>query len=386
MRNTLQSPYSQWMDDDAPETDVVISSRARLARSLAGYPFPHRSSPEQAEQVIQAVNLAVRHAEFRARFGDAELTRMTELSPVDRWILVEKHLISPGFLKNTESSFECKGLVLTPDERLSIMVNEEDHLRVQCLFPGLQLEAAAGTADEADSLLEKTLDFAFSDRIGYLTACPTNVGTGLRTSVMVHLPALVLFGQVKEVLTTVSRLGLTVRGLFGEGTDAVGNLFQVSNQVTLGHRESEIIDNLASVTRHVIEQERSARQQLVRQMPVVLRDRVGRALGILKHAHTLGVEEAMRLISDVRLGVTAGLLKGPPSRVLLELMVVTRPSYLVKTSGRELSPPQWDELRATLVRKLVNAHSGGDPEEGGSPEEGDSPEEGEKGEEGGQSP
>lgn len=361
LKNTLQSPYSQWMEDDAPESDVVISSRARLARSLAGYPFPHRLSPEQAEQVIQAVSLAVRNAEFRTRFGDVELVRMTELSPIDRWILVEKHLISPGFLKNTGSSFEYKGLVLTPDEQLSIMVNEEDHLRIQCLFPGLQLEAAARTADEADSLLEKTLDFAFSDRIGYLTACPTNVGTGLRASVMVHLPGLVLLGQVKEVLTTVSRLGLTVRGLFGEGTDAVGNLFQVSNQVTLGHRESEITGNLASVTRQVIEQERSARQQLVRQMPVVMRDRVGRALGILKHAHTLGVEEAMRLISDVRLGVMAGLLKGPPSRVLLELMVITRPSYLVRVSGRELSPPEWDELRATLVRELVNAHSGEHP-------------------------
>lgn len=362
LKDVLQDPYSPWMSDDAPETDVVISSRARLARSLAAFPFPHRLSPEKAEQVIQAVGQATRENEFQERFGEVELLRLAELAPLERWMLVEKHLISPNFLKTNRVSYEHKGLVLTADERLSIMVNEEDHLRIQSLYPGLQLEIVAQAADEADSLLEKTLDYAFSDRVGYLASCPTNVGTGLRTSVMLHLPALVLLGRVKDVLTAVSRLGLTVRGLFGEGTEAVGNMFQLSNQVALGYSESDIVGNLDSITRQVIDQERSAREQLRQQMPVILQDRVSRAFGILSYAYSLNAEEVMRLISDVRLGLGMGFLNGLTYRLLAELMVITRPTYLAKVSGRELSPPERDELRATLVRQHLGGIAGHDGE------------------------
>ncbi len=353
LKEAVHNPYSPWMDHAAPETDVVISSRARLARNLANFSFPHQMSPEAAEQVVHAVALALRDPEFSARFGEVELVRLAELAPVERWMLVEKHLISPGFVTAERTGHQHKGLVLSADERLSIMVNEEDHLRIQSLYPGLQLAAAARLADEADGLLEKTLDFAFSDRIGYLTACPTNVGTGLRASVMLHLPALVLLGRVKDILTAVTRLGLTVRGLFGEGTESAGHLFQLSNQVTLGHSEADIVNNLESITRQVIDQERTAREQLQKQMPVVIRDRVSRAFGILRHAYVLSSEEAMRLLSDVRLGVGMGLLKGLTPRLLSELMVKTRSTYLVKTSGRQLSPPERGELRATLVRQAL---------------------------------
>lgn len=362
LKEAVQNPYSPWMDDAAPETDVVISSRARLARSLAEFPFPHHLSPDKAEQVIQRVALAVREAEFSARFGDTEMVRLAELTPVERGMLVEKHLISPDFVMKNHASYQYKGLALTADERLSIMVNEEDHLRIQCLYPGLQVTAAARDADEADTLLEETLDFAFSDRIGYLTACPTNVGTGLRASVMLHLPALVLLGRVKDILTAASRLGLTVRGLFGEGTEAVGHLFQMSNQITLGMSENDIVKNLDSITRQIIEQERAAREQLREQMPVVLRDRVNRAFGILRHAYVLSTDEAMRLLSDVRLGVGMGLIKGVAPRLLSELMVKTRSTYLAQMSGRQLSPPERGELRARVVRQALGNISADDGE------------------------
>lgn len=358
LKEAVQNPYSQWMDD-AAETDVVISSRARLARGLADFAFPHRISPETAEQVIHGVALALRDPEFGARFGDTELVRLAELAPVDRWMLVEKHLASPGFVTSNQISPEHKALVLSADERLSIMVNEEDHLRIQALCPGLQPAAAAELADDADSLLEKTLDFAFSDRFGYLTACPTNVGTGLRVSVMLHLPALVLLGRAKDILTAVTRLGLTVRGLFGEGTESVGHLFQLSNQVTLGHSEADIVNNLESVTRQVLDQERTARHQLCKQMAVAVRDRVSRAYGILRHAYSLGGEEAMRLISDVRLGWELGYLDGLTGRLLSELMVKARPAYLAKRSGRQLSPAERRELRASVVRRALQEAAGG---------------------------
>lgn len=354
LKEAVNNPYSPWMDDAAPETDVVISSRIRLARSLANFPYPHRLSAEKAGEVVHMVALALREAEFGACFGKVELVRLAELAPMERLMLVEKHLISPDFLTASHVDYQHKGLVLAADEHLSIMVNEEDHLRIQSLYPGLQLGITVQAADEADNLLEKTLDFAFSDRIGYLTACPTNVGTGLRASVMLHLPALVLLERVKDILTAVSRLGLTVRGLFGEGTGSVGHLFQLSNQVTLGHSEVDITNNLDSITRQVIDQERTARDQLQQQAPVVLRDRVSRAFGILRYAHTLSSEETMRLISDVRLGVGMGLIKGPTLRLLSELMVQARSTYLMKVNGRQLSLPEQGELRATLVRQALS--------------------------------
>lgn len=350
LKETVSNAYSPWMDDDAPETDVVISSRARLARSLAAFPFPQRLSPEKAEQVVHAVALAIREPAFSSRF-DPKLVRLAELAPVERWMLVEKHLISPGFVTAQHIGDQQKGLVLSADEQLSIMVNEEDHLRIQALFPGLQPAAAVRLADEADTILEKTLDFAFSERIGYVTACPTNVGTGLRVSVMLHLPALVLLERVKEILTTVTKLGLTVRGLFGEGTESAGHLFQLSNQVTLGPSEADIVSKLETITRQVIDQERTARNQLRTQMPAVVRDRISRAFGILRHAYVLGSDEVMRLLSDVRLGVGMGFLKGIRPRLLTELMVQTRAIYLVKTSGRQLSPPERGVFRAALVRQ-----------------------------------
>ncbi|MBF7082818.1 protein arginine kinase [Desulfallas sp. Bu1-1] len=347
IKETVNIARSGWMEPGAPAGDIVVSSRVRVARNLSGFSFPHLLDREKAEQVIHGVQLALDNAGMQERL---EITRMAELSPVERQILVEKHLISPDLLQDHEK----KAVALRDDEVISIMINEEDHLRIQCLLPGLQLEKAWELVNRVDDGLEKTLDYAFSETFGYLTACPTNAGTGMRASVMLHLPGLVLVDQIRAVLTTISKLGFTVRGLYGEGTEALGNLFQISNQVTMGHSEEEIINSLNSVTGQLLAQEREARKALLRERREQLEDRVGRSYGILKYAHVLSSEEAMRRISDVRLGLDLNLVAGISMDRLVELIVKTRPAYLIKQHGGDLTPTQRDILRAEIIRKEFN--------------------------------
>lgn len=348
LKDTLKNPYSAWMGA-GPEDDVAVSSRVRLARALAHFPFPHRLTREKAEEVIHAVALAIRQDAVVRKAGRLELVRLTELSPGERQILVEKHLVSPDLIRDGEK----RAVVLSEDETISIMVNEEDHLRIQCLLPGLQLEQAWRLADTVDTALQTVLEFAASDKLGFLTACPTNVGTGLRASVMLHLPALVMAQQIKDALTAIAKLGLVVRGLYGEGTEAKANFFQVSNQITLGQREDEIIDNLVSVTRRIIAQERTTRQALYRERREMLEDRVCRAYGALRHARVISSEEALRLLSDVRLGIDLGVIQGVPRRLVTELIVMTRPAFLVKLAGRDLPPFPRDVYRAQLIREKL---------------------------------
>lgn len=350
LKEILNNAYSPWMDDDAPESDTVISSRVRLARNIAGYPFPHLLSAEAAGEIMDHVARAVRDEDPGRRLGKPKVVRLSDVPKLDRQILVDKHLISPDFVK--PGGERVRGIVISEDERVSIMVNEEDHLRIQCLLPGLRVQDAWVLADAIDDDLEKRLDFAFQDRYGFLTACLTNIGTGLRASVMLHLPALTASGMIRDVFTAVSKLSLTVRGLYGEGTEAAGNIFQLSNQVTLGQSEEDIIGNLVSVTRQVINRERMARRHFYRQKPAVLRDRVSRAYGTLCYAHILPEMEAMQLLSAVRLGVDIGLIKGLTHRMLSELTVIARPAYLVKRGGK-LSAEDCDMLRAELFRKML---------------------------------
>lgn len=351
IKDIVSSPHSPWMDGTGPEADIVISSRVRVARNLAGLPFPHMLNQIRAEEVIRAVQAAVNSREFQQKAGRLELVRMKDLTPVERQVLVEKHLISPDLLEN----FEHKALAISADEVLSVMINEEDHLRLQCLLPGFQLQRAWELVSRLDDGLEATLDYAFDEKLGYLTACPTNVGTGLRASVMLHLPGLVLVDQVKSVLGTITKFGLTVRGLYGEGTEAKGNLFQVSNQVTLGQAEEDIMANLVSVTRQLLAQERAAREALYRERKDQLEDRVGRAYGLLKHARMMTSEEAIRLLSDLRLGIDLGIIKNIPAPLVIELMVLTRPAFLLKVVGKEMSPVERDVYRAQLIRKKLSA-------------------------------
>lgn len=349
IKETVNSSYSRWMDASGPESDIVVSSRARVARNMAGLPFPHLLSEPDARQVIHSVRLAVENGDLKRSFGKLEITEMSELTPVERQILVEKHLISPDLLE----SYQKKAVVLSGDEVISIMVNEEDHLRLQCLLPGLQLREAWGKINDLDDGLEKTLEYAYDENLGYLTACPTNVGTGLRASVMLHLPGLVLVNRIRDVLGSVSKLGLTVRGLYGEGTDASGNLFQLSNQVTLGQMEEDIISGIISVTGQLISSERAAREALMRERREQIEDRVERAYGLLGHARIMSSEEAVRLLSDLRLGVSLNIIEGIPASLVTELIVAIRPAFLVKWAGRELTPFARDTIRASLIREKL---------------------------------
>ncbi|ABO48728.1 ATP:guanido phosphotransferase [Desulforamulus reducens MI-1] len=353
LKETVSNPYSKWLEATGPENDVIISSRVRLARNLMGYPFPHVLGHENADKVLYAVQSAVAQKSLQEAVGNLELSRMTELSSIERQILVEKHLISPDMLEQPEK----RGVVLRDDEVISIMVNEEDHLRIQCLLPGLQLKECWDLANTVDDGLEQIIDYAFAKEQGYLTSCPTNIGTGLRASVMLHLPALVMTRQINAVLTTLSKLGLTVRGLYGEGTQATGNLFQVSNQVTLGLTEEEIIDNLITVALQLVTQERAARRALHKEQLHQIEDKVWRAYGLLKYARTMTSNETMTLLSDMRLGVDLGVITGIPPGIIMELIILSRPAFLSKVKGADLNPYQRDIFRATLIRERLNSLS-----------------------------
>ncbi|SHK99459.1 protein arginine kinase [Desulforamulus aeronauticus] len=353
LRETVSNPYSKWLDASGPESDVIISSRVRIARNLVGYPFPHLLGYDNADKILYAVQSAIESAAIKEIVGQLELSRMTELSPTERQILVEKHLISPDMLEQPEK----RGVVLSADEVIDIMINEEDHLRIQCLLPGLQLKECWDLANKVDDGMEQILDFAFAEDMGYLTSCPTNVGTGLRASVMLHLPALVMTQQINSILTTLSKLGLTVRGLYGEGTQATGNLFQVSNQVTLGLTEDEIIDNLIMVAKQLVTQERTARLALYKEQQYPIEDRVWRAYGLLKYARSITSTDTMNLLSDMRLGVDLNIIPNIPRGLIMELIVMTRPAFLNKLKGEDLNPAQRDIFRATLIREKLNSLS-----------------------------
>lgn len=347
----LKHPVAQWMVGDAPANDIVVGTRVRLARNLHEIPFPGVATRTQLGQVVDQVREAITHAAQgdgrTPRLGRLHFFTMDALSPLTKQLLVERHLISPQHAQTGAGH----GVALRDDERVSIMVNEEDHLRIQVLLPGFQPQEAWEMANQVDDALDARLVYAFSDAVGYLTAWPTNVGTGLRASVMLHLPALARAGQIRALISAVAQLGLTVRGIYGEGTEAWGNLFQLSNQVSLGRSEEEITTHLATVARQVIQQERQAREALLNRQRIELEDAIYRSFGIVTHARSLSTKEALRLLSDVRLGIDLGLISGIPETILQELMVRIRPAHLQRLVGRELSASERDLQRATLIRE-----------------------------------
>ncbi len=344
----LERAMSHWMKDGGPEDDIILTSRIRIARNFQGLPFPLLQTDTHANQVITAVQQALEGSAFRS-LGEFELARTNQMSEIDRHVLVEKHLISKELADQSRSG----AVALRSDEVVSIMVNEEDHLRIQCIMPGLRLEEAWKLANEIDDALEKTISYAFDDRLGYLTACPTNVGTGIRASVMMHLPGLVLSGQINRMLSAVSQVGLAVRGMYGEGSESAGNLFQVSNQVTLGESEEEIIQNLKTIVLQLIDHERNARQALKENNRDALEDRVCRSFGILAYARKMDSREALERCSDVRLGIDLGMIHGVSAGILKELMVLTQPAFLQKISSQELNPGERDIRRAALIRERL---------------------------------
>ncbi|WAH37366.1 protein arginine kinase [Alicyclobacillus dauci] len=344
----LQRAMSRWMKDGGPEDDIVLTSRIRVARNLQGYPFPILQTDSHANEIIEMVDKAIQSEPMRG-LGVFELIRCRDLSALDRQVFVEKHLISPDLAEQEKHG----AVVLRNDELVSIMVNEEDHLRVQCIMPGLKLKEAWELANQIDDALEQKLTYAFHEKYGYLTACPTNVGTGIRASVMMHLPGLVLTGSINRMLSAVSQVGLAVRGIYGEGSESYGNLFQVSNQITLGETEEEIVQNLQSVVMQLIEHERTARQQLLQRNRIQLEDRVSRSFGILAYARRMDSKETLERLSDVRLGIDLGIIQGVSSGILKELMVTTQPAFLQKYFARELSATERDVRRAALIRERL---------------------------------
>jgi protein arginine kinase len=343
IKNTL----NKWMKGSGPDSDVLISSRIRLARNIMDLPFPGNASPEDIQGVVEKAK-GVLNDEGKNYLG-LKLLELETVPVLEREVMVEKHLISPEHARPGQH----RALALTDDESISVMVNEEDHLRIQVLFSGFQLEEAWELCNQVDDYFESELDFAFSEKYGYLTTCPTNAGTGMRASVMLHLPALNLTKRVNEVFGAISQLGLAVRGLYGEGTEALGNIYQVSNQITLGPSEVEIIENLQGVIRQIIDQERNARQVLLEKNELELTDRVCRGYGILKHAQKITIKEAMRLLSDLRLGVDLGIIDNVTANILNELMVLISPAALQRLEEKELKNTEFDQKRAELIRTRI---------------------------------
>ncbi|MGI6547239.1 MAG: protein arginine kinase [Bacillota bacterium] len=344
----------RWMQGEAEESDIVLSSRVRLARNMVDLPFPHLMTAAQAETFLQRMAEAVQYVnqdDLISQHGPMVLYRVADITNLERQALVEKHLISPQLATGGQN----RGLVISEDEVLSVMINEEDHLRIQCLFAGLQLEAAWQLASSLDDALENRLEFAFQEQEGYLTACPTNVGTGLRASVMMHIPALVMTKQAERILSALGKVGLVVRGIYGEGTQALGNVIQVSNQVTLGQVEGEIVANLTAAVKQIVAQEQLAREALMTNNRIQMADRIGRAFGILGNSHVISSEEAVRLLSDVRLGIDLGFITGLPASVFDQLLVQTRPGYLQVLAGQELDALERDVRRAQLLQSKLRS-------------------------------
>src|ERR1044071_8880874 len=325
---------------------IVMSSRVRLARNIKGAAFPGWAKKPERVKTLEILRPAVQGLpEMKEAFAEA----MDSLSTLDKQILVERHLISREHAAKSAGS----GLVLNRDETLCVMINEEDHLRMQALRPGLQLRQSWTTIDQADSMLEKKLEFAFSPELGYLTACPTNIGTGIRVSAMLHLPGLVLAEQINPIIQSVNKLGLAVRGLYGEGTEALGNVFQVSNQMTLGESESAIVERLEKVLNQIIEHEENARGTLLEKKSKTVYNHIGRAYGILANAHSISSKETMNLLSLMRLGVDMGLFPGVDRSLVDELFILTQPAHLQKQHTEKLSAEERDLLRADMVRERL---------------------------------
>jgi protein arginine kinase len=329
-----------------PHDRIVMSSRVRLARNLKEAAFPGWAKKPERIRVLEMIQPAIEALpEMKGAFSGT----MDSLSTLDKQMLVERHLISREHAAKSAGS----GLVLNREETLCFMINEEDHLRMQSLRPGLQLRQAWATIDQADSALEKKLNYAFSPELGYLTACPTNLGTGIRVSAMLHLPGLVLAEQINPIIQSVNKLGLAVRGLYGEGTEALGNVFQVSNQMTLGESEGAIVERLEKVLAQIIEHEENARATLLEKRPKIVYNHIGRAYGILANAHSISSKETMNLLSLMRLGVDVGAFPGMDRSLVDELFILTQPAHLQKQHSEKLAAEERDLLRADMVRERL---------------------------------
>ena len=344
-----------WLDASGPFSHLVLSTRIRLARNLADTVFLGRNAEPEREAVLLRVEQAARQTVL---LGRAVRFRLDQLDRVDRQLLHERHLVSKDLAGLDADGRVRAGAALLVQDQVGVMLNEEDHLRLQSLRSGFALDAAYADADRLDAELGQRLPFAFHSEFGYLTSCPTNVGTGLRASVLIHLPGLVLTKEISKVLQGLAQVGLTFRGLYGEGSEVVGNFFQLSNQTTLGKSEGDLLDHLGKMVRQVMEYEEKARDVLLRDAPAIIEDKVWRAYGLLRYARSLSFDEAMNLLSGVRLGVGVDLIPGVGMYTLNKLLIYTQPAHLAMAEGVQVGDPDLPLRRAQYVRKVLEDEVG----------------------------
>src|SRR5213595_337273 len=344
--SSVMTTPGEWLRGEGPHHQIVISSRIRLARNLRNHAFPGWAKKAERIAILDLIRPRV---EQLAEMQDSFAESLQDLSALERQVLIERHLISREHAAKGVGS----AIVMNRRQTLSVMINEEDHLRMQSIRSGLQLKQAFKLVDKIDSALENKLEFAYDQRLGYLTACPTNVGTGMRASAMLHLPGLVLSELINQVIQAVSKIGLAVRGLYGEGTEAMGNLFQISNQTTLGEKEDEIISRLNKVIETIIEKEQDARQVLIQKRPNTLWDQIGRAYGLLTYAHAMTSKEALNLLSVVKLGIDLGAFPEDKRLAIDQLFIETQPAHLQKSTQQKLNAEERDHFRAQIIRERL---------------------------------
>lgn len=344
-----------WLDASGECSHLVLSTRVRLARNLAPHRFATRTSDAERETVLREVEAAAGDTVTLRR---ALVLRLDTMPQLDRRVLHERHLVSKELAAPEGGEAPRRAAAVLLGERVGVMVNEEDHLRLQGMASGLALGGVHEAVSRADTELGQRLAFAFHPQFGYLTSCPTNVGTGLRASVLIHLPGLVLTKEISRVLQGLAQVGLTYRGLYGEGSEVVGNFFQLSNQTTLGQSEAELLDHLGRIVGQVIGHEEKARQILLRDAPSILEDKVWRAFGLLRHARSLGFEEAMNLLSGVRLGVGLGLVPDVGMYTINRLLIDTQPAHLAALAGGPVDEAELPVRRARHVREVLDAEAG----------------------------
>jgi len=344
--NDLINQTGEWLRGKCSNPGIVVSSRIRLARNLQDVSFPHWATKEQKKEVL---NLSLAAVKTLNCMKNAIFLDLNELTQLDKQFLAERHLISREFARASNSN----AVIISEKEIIAIMVNEEDHLRIQVIQSGLDLFGAYRLINDIDEKLAKRLKFAYSDNLGYLTACPTNVGTGMRASIMLHLPALVMDGEINKILREISRFNLTARGLYGEGTQASGDFFQISNQATLGRSEEDIVDNMERIVKQVVEYEGNCRSRMLSRKRLKLEDKIWRSFGTLERTHLISSEESTKLLSFVRLGVALELIKQLSFQLLNQLFILTQPAHLQKIEGRELTAEERDLKRAELIRRKL---------------------------------
>lgn len=334
----------EWLSADTE--GIYVSTRVRLARNLEGFPFPQWAGEDDRLKCRDLIASALTSVK---EMGGGMLIKMDEITELEREILKEEHLVSREFAAGTMG----RALSLSKNDDVAIMINEEDHIRMQFIGSGVKVAEGWKTLSSIDAALEKELGFAFSLKYGYLTACPTNVGTGLRASIMMHLPGLNLMGEIEQVIKGLSGVGLQVRGLLGEGSEAFGNMYQISNQPTLGLSEDQIIEQVERLAAEVAEHERNARLRMLQKKRVFVSDRVARSVGILKSCRMISSGEALGFLSGLRLGVECDIVKGIDRKKLNELILLIQPAHLQRLNGTMVSEEKRDELRADLLRQRL---------------------------------